>query len=280
MTPDQIQALEQTYRVHPLRAETILQRLQSAGRDLHALTERDLATDPASGITDQNHQGGRRAVIELARAIDLGGGEQVLDIGTGLGGTPRVLAENFDCACHGIELTPERYRDACLLTQLVGLQDQVTIDQGEFLSFDALADSYDAIVAQGTLMHFPDPGAVLRKSAECSRSGSWLAIEDGFLRRMPRTPGEARQLEAAAVFSNGRFPTVAGWRDAITDAGFSIVSLVDQSRPALTELGRKIAHADRTPGHIPSGELAGWIVRQQLIADGIVGMIRIVARRL
>ena len=70
---------------------------------------------------DQNHVGGAAEDRALAAAIGLEPGATLLDIGTGLGGTPRLLAEESRCRCHGVELTEQRFRDAVRLTQLAGL---------------------------------------------------------------------------------------------------------------------------------------------------------------
>src|SRR4029453_3691887 len=97
---------------------------------------RNLAEDPGGGVTDQNHVGGAAEVRALAKAVGLEPGAAVLDIGTGLGGTPRLLAGGFGCPCHGVEPTPKRFRDAVRLTQLAGLDRLVTFTQGDFMSVD------------------------------------------------------------------------------------------------------------------------------------------------
>ena len=60
----------------------------------------------------------------------------MLDIATGLGGTPRLLAEEFGCRCHGVELTTGRFADAVRLTRLVGLDRRVTFSHGDFMEVD------------------------------------------------------------------------------------------------------------------------------------------------
>jgi cyclopropane fatty-acyl-phospholipid synthase-like methyltransferase len=80
-------------------ADAIAQNLQSAGRDLNKLTTADLAT------VDEFHIRGRKATLELAAQMNLNADSQVLDIGSGLGGPARTLAETYGCQVTGVDLT-------------------------------------------------------------------------------------------------------------------------------------------------------------------------------
>ena len=68
-------------------AQAIAARLQSAGKGLDVLTTADLAT------VDEFHIRGRKATLELAERMNLQPNSEVLDIGSGLGGAARALAE-------------------------------------------------------------------------------------------------------------------------------------------------------------------------------------------
>ena len=68
-------------------ADSIAASLRAAGIDLESVTTADLA-----GV-DEFHIRGRVATLELGEAMGLTAGASVLDIGCGLGGAARVLAE-------------------------------------------------------------------------------------------------------------------------------------------------------------------------------------------
>src|SRR6266480_4675694 len=70
-------------------ADVIAQNLRSAGKDLKKLTTTDLA------IVDEFHIRGRKATLELASQMNLNADSHVLDIGSGLGGPARTLAETY-----------------------------------------------------------------------------------------------------------------------------------------------------------------------------------------
>jgi hypothetical protein len=68
-------------------AASIAAVLARAGKDMDRLGAADLAT------VDEFHIRGRKATLELAAAMALGPTSRVLDIGSGLGGPARTLAE-------------------------------------------------------------------------------------------------------------------------------------------------------------------------------------------
>src|SRR5262252_4348883 len=76
-------------------ADVITQNLQSVGRDPNKLTTADLAT------VDEFHIRGRKATLELAAQMNLNTDSHVLDIGSGLGGPARTLAETYGCRVTG-----------------------------------------------------------------------------------------------------------------------------------------------------------------------------------
>ncbi len=80
-------------------AGVIANHLRSAGKDFPKLTTTDLAT------VDEFHIRGRKATLELAEKMNLDANSYVLDIGSGLGGPARTLAETYGCHVTGIDLT-------------------------------------------------------------------------------------------------------------------------------------------------------------------------------
>lgn len=92
--------------------------LAAAGKDPARLAPEDLAP------VDEFHIGGRMATAELAAQLGLAPGLHVLDIGSGLGGTARYLAEAHGCVVTGIDLTADYVRVATALAARVGLSDR------------------------------------------------------------------------------------------------------------------------------------------------------------
>ena len=106
-------------------ARTIAEGLRRAGKDLDELSTADLAT------VDEFHIRGRKATLELAQSLGLAASAHLLDIGSGLGGPARTVAETYGCRVTGIDLTPAFCDAAAALSGWVGLGDRVAFRQGD-----------------------------------------------------------------------------------------------------------------------------------------------------
>src|SRR5215472_4640126 len=106
-------------------ADVISQSLRSAGKHFDKLTTGDLAT------VDEFHIRGRKATLELAAPMNLNSDSHVLDIGSGLGGPARTVAETYGCQVTGIDLTQSFCNAATAMSDWVGLSKRVAFKQGD-----------------------------------------------------------------------------------------------------------------------------------------------------
>jgi SAM-dependent methyltransferase len=274
--PSRIEAI---YLRHPLRAETILARVGGLREGQGSITEADLATDPTGRITDQNHPGGALLVRLLAREAGVEPGCRVLDVGCGLGGPARLLAQEFGARVDGVELTATRYRDAVRLTQLVGLDGQVRIMHGDFLTLDLPARHYDVAWGQAAWVHFPDLGAVFARCAAVLRPGGRVAVEEAYLRGRPQTPDVSRRLGELEGHWAAHFNDRDSWLGAAERQGFNTTCLADLTAVMLEEFVALRKAATLGPaGAVNPDEVRGWELVCALIQEGIVGYLRLVAR--
>jgi SAM-dependent methyltransferase len=279
MNADFLAKISRAYAEHPLSAATILDRVRRQKGSLNGLTEMDLAIDDKTRVTDQNHAGGFEAVRAIARAVGLRGGERVLDVGTGLGGTPRLLVHLYGCRCHGVELTQARCRDAVELTRLVGLDGQVMFTRGDFLAVEVSGGPFDVVIGQAAFMHFSDHGRLLGKCAGLLKLGGWLAVEDCYLRRGPAGEEELRQLEELFDCWNGRFHPLSRWAEWLGMAGLVWHRLDDLSESATRELRTRVQLAEEGKlVSVTASELRGWQLGTELTEAGLIGMMRLLAR--
>ena len=158
-------SLDAIYASHPVSERNILARLRRQNIPLTGLDEWTLAIDPDTDISDQNHSGGVQSVLALAIAARISASSTVVDIGAGIGGSARVLAQAFGCSVVAVERDSERCQQAIRLTALVGLSDRV-----RFLEHDALVntpdiENADALWGQSAWAHFSRSGSVSRSMA-------------------------------------------------------------------------------------------------------------------
>lgn len=275
MHPFSTSEIQECYRHHPVQEKRILARILAERGTLDGITEQDLAEDPLTEITDQNHIGGTRFVAELARKSGIGQSTQVLDLGSGLGGSGRYLAYLFGCRVHGIDLSRERCVQAESLTRLVGLEDLVTFEFGDMTELPLPAIQFDVLWDQAAWVHIADKQGFLHKCAPCLRPGGCVALEDSYLKRAPASREEAKLLEELEQTWMSHLIEERVWMDALTSAGFVIDTLEDLS-PALCEHSLRLIEIDHDA---PENEKASWRGAIQLTECGVLGYCRIVARK-
>ena len=213
--------VNEAIQTHYTRADlgpAILAALEQAGKDVEHLTPEDLAP------VDEFHIRGRVATLELARSAGLDASRHVLDVGSGIGGTARCLAQEFGCRVTGIDLTEEYCRTATMLAGKVGLSHLVDYRQGDATHLPFADDTFDVVWTEHAAMNIQDKPRLYGEMHRVLRPGGVLAINDILAgpvqpvvfpvpwARTPDTsflarPDELRELLAAAGFR------VTSWSD-------------------------------------------------------------------
>lgn len=129
--------------------EEIVDRLKALDIDLEKVMRKDIA-----GV-DEFHVRGAQVSKELAESVDLSNAK-VLDVGCGLGGPARMLADEYGCDVSGIDLSEEFIRTAIKLSELVGLSDKTTFIYGDATNLPFSDQRFDAAWTQHVQMNIAD----------------------------------------------------------------------------------------------------------------------------
>lgn len=164
------QIIENHYLVEGLY-EDILNRLREQGVDLNNVKRTDIAS------VDEFHVRGAAVSKELANSIDLKG-MRVLDVGCGLGGACRMLAEEFSCTTTGIDLSNEYIRTATELSKLVKLSENTDFVQGNALNLPFEDNTFDIVWTQHVQMNIPDKKMFYSEIKRVLRKGGKLLYYD------------------------------------------------------------------------------------------------------
>ena len=103
--------------------QAIEQALAAAGKYPGHLRPADLA------LLEDFHTMGRIATTQLADLVEITPDDEVLDAGSGIGGTARYVAGRSRCHVVAVDLTGEYCQTARWLNQLAGLDDRIAVER-------------------------------------------------------------------------------------------------------------------------------------------------------
>lgn len=127
---------------------------------------------------DQFHTGGLEFTRALAEHATITAADHVLDVGGGLGGPARFLAQEAGCQVTVLELTEAYCRLGEQLTSLAHLTHQVRFQQGDALAMPFADASYDVVWTQHSTMNIPDKARLYSHIHRVLRPGGRLAFQE------------------------------------------------------------------------------------------------------
>jgi len=156
--------------------ERIEAALRSAGKDFDALTPADLAVGLAP--FEDFHSLGRPGAVALLEAAHVSAADHVLDAGSSIGGTSRLLAAEHGCRVTAIDFTAEYCDTARWLNGLVHLQDRIDVIEGDVTDLPLRDASFDLVVSQHVQMNIADKPRLYGEARRVLRPGGRLALWD------------------------------------------------------------------------------------------------------
>lgn len=164
-------AVIEHYR-HGALEDALLKGLAAAGKDVANLTPDDLA--PA----DEFHIGGRPATVDFVAAFQPAAGTHWLDIGSGVGGPSRYIAQHCKCHVTGVDLSKEYVELAGSLSRRVGLGDRVSYRQASALALPFEGSTFDGVYMQHVGMNIADKTQLFAEVHRVLKPGGTFAIYD------------------------------------------------------------------------------------------------------
>lgn len=267
-----------THYTHGALLRAILDGVQRLGKSLDTVTVEDL------GPVDEFHIGGRVATKSFLDQLDIAADDLVLDIGCGLGGASRFAAQQYGCRVTGVDLTHEYVTTGTALCSWVGLNDRITLEQGDAIATSFADDAFDKSYMMHVGMNIANKQALAFELHRVLRPGGRLGIYDvmrvgdGDLRfpvPWATTPGESE------------VSSPEEYRAVLETAGLRVIAERDMSAFALeffSQLQAKAGSAGGPPPlglHILMGETASEKIKNMIenISQNHIAPVELIAER-
>jgi len=204
--------------------QNIAHALVATGKDLSDIQIEELT------VVEDFHTLGRIATSQLAELAQITTRDEVLDAGSGIGGTARFLADRYDCRVTTIDLTEEYCETSRWLNRLVGLDDRISVYQGDVTELPFDSASFDVVVSQHVQMNVADKSLLYEEANRVLRPRGRVAIWD----IVAGTPGE---LDLPLPWANrpelSHLVSADVLRSAIESTGLSVTHWDDMTEDAL-----------------------------------------------
>jgi ubiquinone/menaquinone biosynthesis C-methylase UbiE len=172
----------------------------------------------------------------------------VLDVGSGLGGPARTLAQTYGCEVTGVDLTPSFCEAAAEMSRWVGLADKVTFMHGDATALDFDAGTFDAAITIHAAMNIAAKDRMYAGIHHALKAGRIFAVYDVL-------QGNGGEVLYPVPWANdssiSHLATAAAMRRLLVDAGFTIIEEID-STEASSEWFSRLAASQPAPRRLVS----------------------------
>lgn len=222
-----------------LSHNNIERALRSAGMDLDHLAPSDLA------MLEDFHTMGRIATAQLVELAHITGDSDVLDAGSGVGGTARYVADRDGCRVTAVDLTDEYCETNRWLNGLVGLDALIDVRQADVTELPFADGTFDVVISQHVQMNVADKARLYSEAHRVLKGGGRLALWDITIGEI----GElAYPLPWADLPARSHLATPDELRAAVGAAGLAVATWNDLTDQAASLMQALLAQPDNPLG--------------------------------
>jgi ubiquinone/menaquinone biosynthesis C-methylase UbiE len=233
---------------------------------------------------DQFHGRGIEATEEMAGMMEARATDHLLDVGSGIGGPARYLAQRFGCRVTGVDLTAEFCDVARHLTRRLGLQDRVDFRVGDATAMPFGDASFDGAYSMNVSMNIADKAAFYREIHRVLKPRAWLVLSEA-------AKGDGGEPDYPTPWArSGRTSFLAtpdDTRRGLVAVGFDVLRLestLEQARAYGARSREMVARGEKPPHRavmLIHGDIATAAMTNsaRALSDGRVVPIEILARK-
>ncbi len=248
------------------------------GKTIDHVTIDDLAP------VDEFHIGGRQATDHLLDQVNFSGDDHILDVGCGLGGACRYVANKYNNRVTGIDITQEYIDVGVALCAWVGLDKRVSLHQGSALAMPFEDGTFDGAIMLHVGMNIDDKAGLFAEVYRVLRPDSYFCVYD----IMQLKGGDLiYPVPWATDMSTSKLATPDQYAQALKTAGFSSSKENIRRNFALEFFGNMRSKVQASGGPPPLGlhtlmqESTAVKVKNMIhnIETGLIAPVEIIARK-
>jgi len=127
---------------------------------------------------DQLHYHGTDAIDIFIEKLEINEKTKILDVGSGIGGPARYIADKTGAEITAIELQSDQNNLAKDLTKKCGLSNKINHICADILDYDFKNQTFDAVVSWLTLYHIANHEILLKKLFDLLNPNGFFYTED------------------------------------------------------------------------------------------------------
>ncbi len=247
--------------------DSIVRALSREGVDTGKITASDLYT---RGLDCQNlggFAGLERIAAVAGEYATLAPHHRVVDIGCGLGGPGRYLADRYGCSITGVDLLSLRVDTARMLTQMTGLGERVTYRAADATDLPFDDGSFEQAWMLDASIHIRDKAGLFREIARVLRTDGLLVMHD----QTAPIPRVMAPVTRRAPYIAPPLPQLIRY---VEDAGLRLITWRDTTDMVLRHFEERRDAGDQQPESRPNAESRRRRERQRAARDAYIEALK------
>ncbi len=218
---------------------------------------------------DEFHFRGREATLELLKHLNFRPNSKTLDIGSGLGGVSRTVAQAADVHVSGVDLTQEFCDAATTISDWVNLSYRTAFRQGDATNLPFADDHFEGAITVHVAMNIPDKKTMYAEARRVLKPGSKLGIYDVL-------QGEGGDVLYPAPWAKdpsiSHLATPAEMSEYLLSAGFKVLQESDSTSESYGWLKNRTARSKRPKSLPVTTQLLFGAISQDMVQNQLLGL--------